>query len=256
MGLLKELKNEIVNAAKETADEAAMTVVASAVVVGAHAIAKGTMAGVRLLDKGAAAVDKGKRAFGNKLEKAAVAAEDRHYKKEQKYLSKKKENNCLYIQRVESSNGTDDFTVTDTDGNPLYSCIAKTKRLTRDYSMMLNQCSNGHLIATVGKRKTNSNPLFKTEDHLEYALKIDHEEVGVINSELVDKKQVYSVQPYGWSIKVAPFRTEYHILNGKEEICHLSKRTGYGKETYIMDYPDNDEDLVLLLILLTMVSTQ
>ena len=63
----------------------------------------------------------------------------------------------------------------------------------------------------------------------------------------------FKVEPYGWYIKGKYIKDLHTLLDGDIEIAHITKRNGYDKESYILDFPDKNMAISILLIFLTLI---
>lgn len=241
MGIIKKVavdtvkhvvKKKVTYAAIDAAVNATEGLAKAAVVVGTASATVG------------AAVDKTVNAtIGDK--------ETRHNRKEQRYLSCKKESTCLFIQKINQKKEL--FSICDISGHEKYYVSGKLSSDPQKVNLALldkKRCK----VASV-KKKTFSarTPLFHEKNPADYVIEIGGEQVAVLKTKQSRHLEDYEIIPYGWVVKGSVLKWDFRVLDGDFELVHISQRSGYSTPTYIIDFPDERHELIGLMIVLTLI---
>ena len=96
-------------------------------------------------------------------------------------------------------------------------------------------------------------PVFHESSPADYQIEIDGERVATLKTKLSLNQENYEVEPYGWIVKGNILKWDFTVLDGENEIVHISKRKGYDSPTYILDFPNPDHEIIGLLIVLAII---
>lgn len=241
MGIIKDVavgtvkhvvKKEVTYAAVDAAVKATEGLTKAAVVVGVATATVGS------------AIDKTVNAtIGDK--------ETRHNRKEQRYLSSKKESNCLIIQKVNQKKEL--FSICDIDGNVKYYVSGKLSSDPQKVNLILLDKKRCKVASVKKKAFSVRMPLFHERTPADYAIEIGGENVAVLKTKPSKHLEDYEIVPYGWVVKGSVLKWDFRILDGDFERVHISQRSGYSTPTYIIDFPDDQYELIGLMIVLTLI---
>ena len=79
------------------------------------------------------------------------------------------------------------------------------------------------------------------------------QQLATIKTVLTTGKELYAIDPYGWTITGKRFGGDYSVNNESDVVAHLSKRKGYDVETYILDFPVESQEIIALMTALTII---
>lgn len=257
MGLIKDIAVEtatnVIEDAAETAVVATATTVVTGVAVGITGIAVGVTGAVKGVAKGVQVVGKGVNATKNVVDKALDVTlgdkEVRHYKKEKKYLSNTKKGTFLIIQKAETE--ANDISIYDVEENLKYTAHGKLTSRNNRLSL-LNDL--GIEIGSVFKSGFAIRaPIFHEKKPANYAIEINGNEVAKLKTKISTNKEGYEVEPFGWTVKGSILKWDFSVNGNGKTIAHISKRKGYDTPTYFLDFADPDNEIIGLLIILTLI---
>lgn len=205
-----------------------------------------TVKAVETVGKGAEAVT---GAVNRAVDKTLGDKATRHYRKELKYLSKNPENMHLIIQKT--SLKKDIFSIYDTNEEAVFSVHGRLS--TAKVNLQLFD-SQGDLIGTIKKTAISLRmPVFHESKPADYQIEIDGERVATLKTKLSLNQENYEIEPYGWIVKGNILKWDFTVLDGEDEIVHISKRKGYDSPTYILDFPNPNHEIIGLLIVLAII---
>ena len=235
MGVIKEL---ISRAAADIVEDVAI----NAVVGTAEVVTKGVQKGKEIADGVSTGV--------GKFVDATLGDKDtRHYRREQKYLSKSPDSTYLIIQKTNFKK--DLFSIYNPDESIKYYVQGKLSSKNIRLSLL---DSDKKPIANVSKTMLSLRmPVFHESKPADYVLEIEGEQVATLKTKLSAKMENYEIEPYGWTVKGNILKWDFTVNDGEEEIVHISKRKGYDAPTYIIDFPHEKYELIGLLIVLTLI---
>ena len=96
-------------------------------------------------------------------------------------------------------------------------------------------------------------PVFHESKPANYSIDIDGQYVATLKTKLSANKENYEIEPFGWMIKGSVFKWDFTVLDGEKEIDHISKRKGYDSPTYIIDFQHEENEIIGLLVVLTLI---
>ena len=96
-------------------------------------------------------------------------------------------------------------------------------------------------------------PVFHESKPANYSIDIDGQYVATLKTKLSTSKENYEIEPFGWMIKGSVFKWDFTVFDGENEIVHISKRKGYDSPTYIIDFQHEENEIVGLLVVLTLI---
>ena len=195
------------------------------------------------------AADKGVKAIGEKIDKTFGDKATRHYKKEQKYLSKNPDSTYLIIQKTNVRK--DIFSIYDRDENEKYYVHGKLS--STNVNLQLYDRSNQRIGAVKKNLISLRAPVFHESKPADYVIEIYGEKVATLKTKLSTNRENYEIIPYGWIIKGSILKWDFTVTDGDQEIVHISKRKGYDSPTYILDFPHEKDEIIGLLIVLTLI---
>ena len=228
-----------------------MDVLASAV----GSAAKGTAKALKVIGKGvygtAKAAGKAAGAVSGAFDKTFGDAEMRHYKKEQKYLSKRIGKKFLIIQK--DSKTADHFTVYSTDEEVKYRALGQRSPSLSSMSVSVTGIDGKEAVSVNPVEGKTKYSVFRNRDIPELLININNTEFSVLTEQLSDKKEPYLISPHGWVVKEDILGSTYSMYSGSTEIMHFSKRSGYDWPTYILDFGDPKKEKICLAVALTII---
>ena len=226
----------------------------------ATAVVKGVVedAAIGALDVTIKAVDgagKGIKAAGDAvggvIDKTFGDKDTRHYRKEQKYLSKNPDSTYLIIQKENIKR--DIFSVYDTDENVRYFVQGKLSSNKSKVNLQLLD-ANKLPIGTVKKTFMSLRaPVFHESNPADYIIEIRGQQTATLKTKLSTKQENYEIEPYDWIVKGSILKWDFTVMDGEDEIVHISKRKGYDSPTYILDFPNRQHEVIGLMIVLTII---
>lgn len=173
----------------------------------------------------------------------------KHYHKEKAYMSKKKDNVCLIIQRMRK----DSFTIFDTDQKVRYYAQGLVSPKNSKPVLQL-QVPERKTIGIIRKEKmSNRSAVFHETNPADYLIEANGQQLATIKTVLTTGKELYAIDPYGWTITGKRFGGDYSVNNESDVVAHLSKRKGYDVETYILDFPVESQEIIALMTALTII---
>ena len=181
---------------------------------------------------------------------ATVGDKDtRHYKKERRYLSKNSDSTCLIIQKTDV--GQELFSIYDPDERVRYYVQGKLSSKNMQFSLLdADRIPVGTVKKTILALRA---PVFHESKPANYSIDIDGQYVATLKTKLSTSKENYEIEPFGWMIKGSVFKWDFTVFDGENEIVHISKRKGYDSPTYIIDFQHEENEIVGLLVVLTLI---
>ena len=181
---------------------------------------------------------------------ATVGDKDtRHYKKERRYLATNSDSPCLIIQKTDVGQAL--FSIYDPDEQARSYVQGKLS----SNNMQLSLLDTDHIpVGTVKKTiLALRTPVFHESKPANYSIDIDGQYVATLKTKLSANKENYEIEPFGWMIKGSVFKWDFTVLDGEKEIVHISKRKGYDSPTYIIDFQHEENEIIGLLVVLTLI---
>ena len=188
------------------------------------------------------------KVFGDKAE--------RLYKREQKYFSENPAKNHLFIQKTKKMENT--FNIYDVDGNLKYyvreGMSFETVKNYQSVNIKLYDTGN-HKIGSVKKNILSLRvPIFHEDDPADYSIDIYGKRVAKLKTKIEkDGWDNYEVVPFSWIVKRNHLKWDFNINNDNWTIAHICKRKGYDLPTFILDIQNDGDELICLLIVLTLI---
>ena len=195
------------------------------------------------------AADKGVKAIGEKIDKTFGDKATRHYRKEQKYLSKNPDSTYLIIQKTNVRK--DSFSIYDRDENEKYYVHGKLS--SGNVNLQLYDRNNQRIGAVKKNLISLRAPVSHESKPADYVIEIYGEKVATLKTRLSTNRENYEISPYGWIIKGSILKWDFTVNDGDQGIVHICKRKGYDSPTYILDFPHEKDEIIGLLIVLTLV---
>ena len=230
MGLITDAVGAIVeHIVKDVAEEAAVTALSAV---------------VKTIDSVDSAIEK-------TLELTAGDKATRHYRREQRYLSKKKESLCLFIQKTNIKN--DLFTIYDANENVRYYASGKLTSKTQNVNLILMDENRRQIASVTKKSLALRNPLFHEQKPADYYIRVMGTQIATLKTKLSLHQEDYEIEPFGWTIKGSVLKWDFTVMDGDDEVVHIQKRKGYDNPTFILDCPNEKHELIGLMIVLTLI---
>lgn len=205
-----------------------------------------TVKAIESVEKGADAVS---GAVNKVVDKTLGDKATRHYRREQRYLSKNADSTHLIIQKT--SVKKDLFSIYDIDEEIVYNVHGRLS--TGKVNLQLFD-AEGTLIGTIKKTAISLRmPVFHESSPADYQIEIDGERIATLKTKLSLNQENYEVEPYGWIVKGNILKWDFTVLDGEDEVVHISKRKGYDSPTYILDFPNPEHEIIGLLIVLAII---
>ena len=270
MGIISDIVTDVATEViKDTRDKlvvgavvGAATAVTGAVAAGVAGVAKG----VEVVGKGVEATKnavgdakdfidsaaEGTRAVVDKALEATVGDKDtRHYRKELRYLSKISKSLGIIIQKVDD--GEDIFRLFDTNETPLYKVRGN---LTKENYWLSVLDDDDSLVGDIYQsRQAKRAPIFHESRPINYVVEIMGEQVAVMKTKLTKgKAKEYDIEPMGWLVQDQ--KKDISLSNDQGIIVHTSKRKGYDAPTYILDFQQEGNELIGLMLMLVLISRE
>lgn len=197
-----------------------------------------------------AAADKNKLEKGMHVDQIYADFKDGRYKKEREYLSRKPESTYFIIQRHKYGNEL--FKIYDKQTNEIYH--AKGQPVHRNIRLQLFD-NNNHKIGSAREKILNIKMMWDEQFYpADFIITTGFMNSIELKSHLYPSRtEELKVKPYGWSIRRKHIEYDYTIIDGEIEIAHIVKRKGYDMETYILDFPDENMRITILLIFLAII---
>lgn len=229
MGLLKDaitngIANGISNAVKGLATDAAMTALSATV----------------------DAADRGTKA----LSKLLGDPNERTLKQEEKYLAKVNGQQIFFIQKDAKPHYA--YIISSHEGEERYLISKKAISATVDLKF-----SDAHKNQLASIHKTffaKRNNLLHEIQPANYSIEVNGQPWATVKTKLSTEHTPFEVEPFGWPIKGNSLKWEYTILNGEQELAHISRRPGYSHTTFILDFTDPAFEVYAALISLALIS--
>lgn len=253
MGLIKEILVEVAEDTIESvAIEATETVVvaASKVADGAGKAAKAVSTGA---SKAVAATSKAAKvastATGKAIDTVFGDAENRHYKKEQRYLKKNKKNTHFFIQKSDS--GDKVFLIYDINQEKAYTVKGLVVSKQIDFNLL---DAEDNVVGSVHKKALSLRmPIFHEGNPADFIISYGDSLTAILKTRFSTKRENYEIAPFGWVIKGSVLKRDFTINNGDIVIAHVSKRKGYNVPTYIIDFDNPEVEVISLLIIIPLI---
>lgn len=205
----------------------------------------------KAVDSAGKGIKHARDSVGGVIDKTFGDKETRHYRKEQKYLSKNSDKTCLIIQKANIKQ--DSFCVYDTDENVKYYVQGRNSSNNGKVNLQLLN-ANRILVGTIKKTFMSfRSPIFHESNPADYIIEIGGQQVANLKTALSSNHEYYVVEPYGWIVKGSILKWDFTVMNGENNVVHLSKRKGYDSPTYILDFSDQQYELIGLMIILAII---
>lgn len=270
MGIIADIVTDVATEViKDTRDKlvvgavvGAATAVTGAVAAGVAGVAKG----VEVVGKAAEATKnavgdakdfidsaaEGTRAVVDKALEATVGDKDtRHYRKELRYLSKISQALGIIIQKVDD--GEDIFRLFDTSEALLYKVRGN---LSKDNYWLSVLDDDDSLVGDIyTSRQAKRAPIFHESRPINYVVEIMGEQAAVMKTKLTKgKAKEYDIEPMGWVVQDQ--KKDLSLSNEQGVIVHASRRKGYDAPTYILDFQQEGNELVGLMLMLVLIARE
>ena len=206
---------------------------------------------VKVADNAGKGIKAAGDSIGSVIDKTLGDKETRHYRKEQKYLSKNSDRTCLIIQK--ESVKKDIFNVYDINENVKYYVQGRNSSGKGKVNLQLLD-ANGFLIGTIKKKFMSlRTPVFHENNPADYVIEIGGQQIANLKTKISTNRENYEVEPYGWIVKGSILKWDFTVIDGENEIVHISKRRGYDIPTYILDFLDERLELIGLMVVLAII---
>ncbi len=176
--------------------------------------------------------------------------ETRHNRKEQRYLDKAAEN-ILFIK--ETGVKKEIFDIYNAEGNVKYYVKGKLPKNAKNVRLTLLDAEKQPIASVAKSILALRTPLFHESDPANYRIEISGEEAGTLKTKWSAATEAYEVDPYGWIVKGNFLKWDFSVSDGECQIAHISRRSGYEAPTYIIDFSDEEHELIGLMIVLTLI---
>ena len=194
----------------------------------------------------------GTRAVVDKALEATVGDKDtRHYRRELRYLSKIAHCPNVIVQMVEDEK--DIFRIYDAEENLIFRVCGQLYE--GDFLLSVFSEENVPVAEIYKTQKTSRGPIFRESKPADYVIALDEEPVAILKTKLTKTKaKEYDVEPMGWT--GLDQKKDISLSNEHGVIIHASRRKGYGMPTYILDFWQEEYQLVSLLLMLTIIARE
>lgn len=93
---------------------------------------------------------------------------------------------------------------------------------------------------------------FTESTPVDFIIEIEGKKVGKIKSKWSLGKQKYEVDFNGWRIEGNVLGWKYKVFNGSEEIARISQKVFYFGDTYVVTFPNIQNELVVLMLVIAL----
>ena len=206
---------------------------------------------VKAVDNAGKGIKNASNTVGGVIDKTFGDKETRHYRKEQKYLSKNPDRTYLIIQKENVKK--DNFCVYDTGENVKYYVQGKKSLNNGKINLQLLN-ANRYLIGTIKKTFMSfRTPVFHENNPADYLIEIGGQQVANLKTRISSNQENYEIEPFGWIVRGSILKWDFTIMDGETEVVHISKRRGYDNPTYILDFSNKQFEIIGLMIVLAII---
>ena len=168
-----------------------------------------------------------------------------------KYLSKNPDSIHLFIKKTSESRNV--FKVFDKDDVLVYrvngSLFGEKKRI----NLKLLDGEKNRIGEIKQSLIAKRSIMFHENNPADYVITIGTDQVATVKTTMPKKGVRYEVVPQGWHVKSSAIKYELTMIDQhKNEIAHISERSGYDCRTYILDFPDGYNAELILSIMITL----
>ena len=270
MGIIADIVTDVATEViKDTRDKLVVGAVAGAVTAVTGAVAAGVAGvtkGVEVVGNAASAtinvvndaknsvegfIDSAGTVVDKALEATVGDKDTRHYRKELRYLSKIAHCPSVIIQKTDD--GEDIFRIYDTDEVLLYKV---TGNLSEDsYWLSVLDGDDGPVGDIYKSQQTKRAPIFHESRPINYVVEIMGEQASIMKTKLTKgKAKEYDIEPQGWVVHDQ--KNDISLVSEEGIVIHGSRRKGYDLPTYILDFQQEGNELVSLMLMLALISRE
>lgn len=270
MGIIADIVTDVATEViKDTRDK----IVVGAVVGAATAVTGAVAAGVAGVAKGVEVVGNAATATKNAVVDAKTSVEGfidnagavvdkaleatvgdkdtRHYRKELRYLSKIAHCPSVIIQKVDD--GEDIFRIYDTAEVLLYRVTGDLSK--GKYWLSVLDSDDGLVGDIYKSQQTKRAPIFHESRPVNYVVEIMGEQASIMKTKLTKgKAKEYDIEPQGWVVQDQ--KNDISLVSAEGIVIHGSRRKGYNVPTYILDFQQEGNELVSLLLMITLIARE
>lgn len=267
MGIIADIVTDVAtDVIKDTRDKlvagavlGAATAVTGAVAVGVAGVMKGVeVAGKAAVATKNAVVDakdyidsaaEETRAVVDKALEATVGDKDtRHYRKELRYLSKISHCPSVIIQKVQD--WEDIYRIFDTNEVLLYKVRGNLTE--KDFFLSILD-ENDWPVGNIYKgAQAKRGPIFHESRPVNYVVEIMGSQAILKTKLSKSRVKEYDIEPYGWTVQDQ--KKDLSLSDEQGVIVHCSVRSGYDVPTYILDFQQEGNEQISLLLMLVLIA--
>ena len=177
--------------------------------------------------------------------------ETRHNRKEQKYLAKTVENTHLFIKATAVKNQI--FNICDDNDTIKYYVKGKLPKGSKKVRLTLLDAEKEPIANVTKAMIALRNPIFHENDPANYRIEINGEEAATLKTKFSYATETYEIIPQNWKVRGNILKWEFGVYDGERQIVHITKRKGYETPTFIIDFDDEEHELLGLMIVLTLI---
>lgn len=213
------------------------------------AVARGVEDAVKL-----AALDVASDAV-NGLQKGLDDFTDRRQRKkliqQQEYISEHPDDCFLIIQKTDAKK--DCFRINDQNGNEKYYVKGSRSEKSAKVDFSVYDLNMHAVGSSKNKFVSLRAPVIRENMPGDYSLTIHDTRVATLKTKLSVNWEDYEIEPFGWHIKLDLSNQRYTVFDGEVPLICFFKSVGYKEPTYIMGFTDEANELMGLLIALTII---
>ncbi len=162
-------------------------------------------------------------------------------------------NNFRLITRQSTPARKSKFDVYNEFGNKKYSVKGKT--LSKHYLRLID--SNGSELGLVKKKLIALRSPFSFQFYArDYIIEINGDRLGQVKTHRKGTKRRCQVDFNGWSVEGDFFESNYTVHKGETLIARISRTTSCDEETFVLDFSDPANELVILFLVAALHDTR
>lgn len=113
--------------------------------------------------------------------------------------------------------------------------------------------AKGKELGTVKEKLISlRSPISLESNPVDFIIEIGGKSIGKVKSRWSLGKQKYEVDFNDWIIEGNVFGWKYKILSGNEEIAHISQKLLYFGDTYVVNFTDPQNELIVLMLVIAL----
>ena len=105
-------------------------------------------------------------------------------------------------------------------------------------------------VASITKKAFTPRLSFSSNSkNMDFSLEVNKENIGTLKSKYSPDEQTFKLNSEEWSFIGVISHWEYTIYSNRKEIAYLSPHTFSFGKTYFLDFPNPNNELMLLLLI-------